>query len=84
MPCLTCRYLKAKTGAEGLAILAAEPQRPPDLILLDASLPDMSGFEVCKRVRALYNKAEVSGACGSALARMLLLRGLCYSCIAGL
>src|SRR5688572_8085066 len=38
----------AARGAEGLAIAAAEQ---PDLIILDMSLPDMDGIEVCKQLR---------------------------------
>jgi two-component system KDP operon response regulator KdpE len=38
----------AASGEEGLA-LAASAQ--PDLIILDMSLPDMEGIEVCKRLR---------------------------------
>lgn len=36
------------TGAEGLEALA---RTPPALVLLDVGLPDMNGFEWCKRVR---------------------------------
>lgn len=38
----------ATRGEEGLAIAAAEQ---PDLIILDMSLPDMDGIEVCKQLR---------------------------------
>jgi PAS domain S-box-containing protein len=40
--------LEAETGAAGLA-LAFEAQ--PDLVLLDVRLPDVSGFEVCRRLK---------------------------------
>lgn len=41
--------IEAQTGEETLA-LAAEAH--PDLVLLDIRLPDMSGFEVCHRLKA--------------------------------
>ena len=40
--------LEAKTGAEAIA-RAAEL---PDLITLDINLPDMSGFQVCRKIKA--------------------------------
>jgi two-component system phosphate regulon response regulator PhoB len=40
--------IAATSGADALA-LAAEAQ--PDLILLDVNLPDLSGLEVCRRLR---------------------------------
>jgi two-component system response regulator RegX3 len=40
----------AATGAEGLA--AARGQPPPDTVLLDVALPDLSGVEVARRLRA--------------------------------
>ena len=36
---------------EGLHILKREP---PDIIILDIMLPDMDGFEVCKKIRKEY------------------------------
>jgi signal transduction histidine kinase len=41
--------LEATNGARALQMLSE--LRPP-LVLLDVNLPDMSGFEVCKRIRA--------------------------------
>src|SRR5262245_16385156 len=40
--------IAAPSGTDALA-LAAEAQ--PDLVLLDVNLPDLSGFEVCRRLR---------------------------------
>ncbi len=39
----------AETGAEGLEMLA---RWRPDVIILDLSLPDMDGLEVCRQARA--------------------------------
>ena len=40
--------LKAYNGSEGLLLLESEK---PDLMVLDLMLPDMSGFDVCKKAR---------------------------------
>ena len=40
---------EAANGADGLASFR---QAPPDLVLLDLRLPDMSGFDVCRALRA--------------------------------
>jgi signal transduction histidine kinase len=39
----------ANNGSEALAIVS---KRLPDLILLDIMMPDMDGFEVCRRLKA--------------------------------
>ncbi len=53
----TCRLLEsagyslltAPSGAEALRLTG---EQKPDLVLLDASLPDISGFDVCKQIKA--------------------------------
>jgi two-component system KDP operon response regulator KdpE len=48
---LTARHFRvtvASRGNDGLTLAAAQP---PDLVILDLSLPDMDGFEVCERLR---------------------------------
>lgn len=42
------KVLAAVSGGEGLRVAMTSP---PDVILLDAELPDMEGFEVCRRLR---------------------------------
>ncbi len=44
-----CRVAIAGGGAEALARFAAEP---PDLVVLDVTMPPPDGFEVCRRIRA--------------------------------
>lgn len=41
--------VEAPDGHTGLALFA---EHEPDLVLLDLRLPDMSGFEVCRQLRA--------------------------------
>jgi DNA-binding NtrC family response regulator len=55
----------AGTGAQGLERVAAEP---PDVILLDLRLPDQSGLEVYRQVRAIDARIPVvfvTGATGA-------------------
>jgi two-component system KDP operon response regulator KdpE len=42
------RVTTAGRGEEGLALAAANP---PDIVILDLGLPDVSGIEVCARLR---------------------------------
>jgi len=50
------RFVAARTGAEGLELAARET---PDCILLDLGLPDQSGIDVCRKLRALPALARV-------------------------
>lgn len=47
---------RAATGGEALDQVAAER---PDLVVLDVMLPGMSGWEVCKALRAQYGQLPV-------------------------
>jgi PAS domain S-box-containing protein len=47
---------EARTGAEALRIAASDQ---PDLVLLDINLPDINGFEVCKRLKAEPSTARI-------------------------
>jgi DNA-binding response OmpR family regulator len=44
-----CQVYWADSGLEGLNIAQ---QMSPELIVLDIELPDINGFEVCKRLKA--------------------------------
>src|SRR5713101_6485617 len=46
-----CAY-EIETAADGEETLRKVAQWRPDLILLDIMMPKISGFEVCKRLRA--------------------------------
>ncbi|HEX5632395.1 MAG TPA: response regulator [Gemmatimonadales bacterium] len=42
-------------ATDGEAALALSEQHAPDLVLLDATMPGMTGFDVCEAVRADEN-----------------------------
>ena len=42
------QVLEAATGAEALR----QAEQKPDLVILDVNLPDLNGFEVCRRLKA--------------------------------
>ncbi|KIY93875.1 hypothetical protein MNEG_14087 [Monoraphidium neglectum] len=62
-------YLKARTGSEGLACFPGlggdtgssfpGASRPPDLVLVDSSLPDMKGLSFVRRLRETYTKLQL-------------------------
>lgn len=47
------------TACNGSQALQAIDSTPPDLILLDAMMPGMDGFEVCRRLKANKTHAQI-------------------------
>ncbi|MCC6682520.1 MAG: response regulator [Phycisphaeraceae bacterium] len=41
-----------ETASDAMTGLALADQQPPDAILLDVRLPDLDGFETCRRLKA--------------------------------
>ncbi|GAA6620465.1 response regulator [Scytonema sp. NUACC26] len=50
------KVVEAVTGEAGLELVASQP---PDLIILDVQLPDISGFEVCQRIKSNSKTASI-------------------------
>ncbi len=48
----------SKTAAEAIDFLANEE---PDIILLDISLPDMNGLELCEKIRKTHKQVKIIG-----------------------
>ena len=45
--------------ASGEEALCQAQERPPDVVVLDVLLPGIDGFEVCRRLRAIREVADV-------------------------
>lgn len=50
---------KVQLASKGTVALNLAAQTPPDLILLDISMPDMDGYEVCTKLKANALTAEI-------------------------
>jgi DNA-binding response OmpR family regulator len=44
--------MQCRLAADGKSALAAIAQKTPHLVLLDLTLPDMTGYEICAKIRA--------------------------------
>ena len=49
---LTAKGYAVTTAASGEEALASIASQPPDLVLLDVMMPGLSGYDVCRRIRA--------------------------------
>jgi putative two-component system response regulator len=58
---LVLQGYEVRSFPRGRLALAAVTENPPDLILLDVTMPEMDGFEVCRRLRsdAAFSKIPV-------------------------
>ena len=51
--------IEAETSDDGREALERLRQRSPDLIILDAALPDVSGLEICQKIRTCIRTATL-------------------------
>jgi putative two-component system response regulator len=56
---LLCEHYTVKAFNHGARALQAASDDPPDLILLDIVMPDMDGYEVCRRLKANPNTCKI-------------------------
>ncbi len=50
---------RVEMAATGQAALRAVEVDPPDIIILDINLPDVDGFEVCRRIRSRAERGNI-------------------------
>ncbi len=56
---LSAEYFEVITALNGLECLARMEEAVPDIVLLDVMMPDMDGFEVCRRIKSNPKTAHV-------------------------
>jgi len=49
---LSCSNFSVEVASDGVQAINMVSEAPPDLIILDVSMPKMDGFEVCRQLRA--------------------------------
>jgi len=59
MDLLNTQGYKVRPAPDGKIALAAVAARKPDLILLDIKMPDMDGYEVCRRLKENKQTQEI-------------------------
>ncbi len=55
---LSSRFI-VKAAVNGMMALKIAEKKPPDLILLDIRMPQMDGYEVCRRLKANETTAAI-------------------------
>lgn len=65
------RGYETETAVDGEAALLACSARPPDLILLDVTMPGMDGYETCRRLKTDPSLADIPVVFMSAFAETL-------------
>ncbi len=56
---LAAEYYDVVTASNGRDALGAVEHNPPDLILLDVMMPELSGYEVCGRLKADHRFSHI-------------------------
>ncbi|HEX7969768.1 MAG TPA: PleD family two-component system response regulator [Stellaceae bacterium] len=56
---LSSEYFTVITASSGEAALRAVRDEHPDIVLLDVMMPEMDGFEVCRRLKADARTADI-------------------------
>jgi DNA-binding response OmpR family regulator len=51
-----CRY---RSALDGTSAMREYSSHPPDMVILDVMLPDLDGFEICRRLREEQNGKHV-------------------------
>lgn len=69
----------AKNGEQALARSVSEP--PPDLILLDVQMPEMDGFEVCRRLKENITTQNIPVIFVTAMGQEEEVRGLALGAV---
>lgn len=67
---LNNEYYDVLTAQSGAAALEIVKTNPPDIILLDVMMPEMDGFEVCRRLKADLSVAHIPVVMVTALSEM--------------
>lgn len=53
---LGCKIFAAKSGLQALNLLVSFK---PSLIILDIQMPEMNGFECCKRIKSINSRTDI-------------------------